>query len=92
MDQYTAMEPLRVTVGTWNVNGGKHLRNIAFKHATVNDWLLEPYLGILEVKLAASSECCPLRENVCPTVVGCDCTRFLRVAGWLVVLVCGNGW
>ena len=32
---------LRVSVGTWNVNGGKHFRSIAFKHEHITDWLLD---------------------------------------------------
>ena len=37
------MQPvsLRVSVGTWNVNGGKHFRSIAFKHEHITDWLLD---------------------------------------------------
>jgi len=31
----------RVSVGTWNVNGGKHFRSIAFKHEHITDWLLD---------------------------------------------------
>jgi len=38
---YTRPEILRVSVGTWNVNGGKHFRSIAFKHEHITDWLLD---------------------------------------------------
>lgn len=38
---YTYNEPIRVSVGTWNVNGGKHFRSIAFKHEHITDWLLD---------------------------------------------------
>uniref|UniRef100_A0A8B9CD53 phosphoinositide 5-phosphatase n=1 Tax=Anser brachyrhynchus TaxID=132585 RepID=A0A8B9CD53_9AVES len=31
----------RVCVGTWNVNGGKQFRSIAFKNQTLTDWLLD---------------------------------------------------
>ena len=38
---------MRVTVGTWNVNGGKHFRSIAYKHQSMHDWLLDYYkLGV----------------------------------------------
>ena len=38
---YTYTESIRVSVGTWNVNGGKHFRSIAFKHEHITDWLLD---------------------------------------------------
>jgi len=38
---YTLPVNLRVSVGTWNVNGGKHFRSIAFKHEHITDWLLD---------------------------------------------------
>nr|XP_022328766.1 synaptojanin-1-like isoform X2 [Crassostrea virginica] len=38
---YTEIESLRIFVGTWNVNGGKHFRSIAHKHESVSDWLLD---------------------------------------------------
>jgi len=39
--EYTHPVSLRVSVGTWNVNGGKHFRSIAFKHEHITDWLLD---------------------------------------------------
>lgn len=39
--EYTKKNPLRICVGTWNVNGGKHFRSIAFKHQSMTDWLLD---------------------------------------------------
>ncbi|XP_046576980.1 LOW QUALITY PROTEIN: synaptojanin-1-like, partial [Haliotis rubra] len=41
--EYTKPTPLRVGVGTWNVNGGKHFRSVAFKHQSVSDWLLDAH-------------------------------------------------
>ncbi len=38
---YTDFSNVRVAVGTWNVNGGKHFRSVAFKHEHVTDWLLD---------------------------------------------------
>ena len=38
---YTQPASFRVSVGTWNVNGGKHFRSIAFKHEHITDWLLD---------------------------------------------------
>lgn len=40
-DQYTKPMPLRVAVGTYNVNGGKHFRSLAYKHLSLDDWLLD---------------------------------------------------
>lgn len=39
--EYVETSTLRVCIGTWNVNGGKHFRSIAFKHQSMNDWLLD---------------------------------------------------
>jgi len=39
--EYTSTSPVRVAIGTWNVNGGKHFRSIAFKHEHITDWLLD---------------------------------------------------
>ena len=39
--EYSQPVKLRVSVGTWNVNGGKHFRSIAFKHEHIQDWLLD---------------------------------------------------
>ncbi|XP_015750867.1 PREDICTED: synaptojanin-1-like, partial [Acropora digitifera] len=41
--EYTTWSNIRVCVGTWNVNGGKHFRSIAHKHQTMHDWLLDFY-------------------------------------------------
>ncbi|XP_029459440.1 synaptojanin-1 isoform X3 [Rhinatrema bivittatum] len=39
--KYSKPRKLRVCVGTWNVNGGKQFRSIAFKNQTLTDWLLD---------------------------------------------------
>ncbi|XP_058379003.1 synaptojanin-1 isoform X4 [Diceros bicornis minor] len=48
--KYSKPKKIRVCVGTWNVNGGKQFRSIAFRNQTLTDWLLDaPKLaGILE--------------------------------------------
>ena len=38
---FTVKEKLRVCIGTWNVNGGKHVRSIALKNHSMHDWLLD---------------------------------------------------
>lgn len=40
-NKYTRPKQIRVCVGTWNVNGGKQFRSIAFRNQTLNDWLLD---------------------------------------------------
>ncbi|MED6266740.1 Synaptojanin-1 [Characodon lateralis] len=39
--RYTKPRQIRVCVGTWNVNGGKQFRSIAYRNQTLNDWLLD---------------------------------------------------
>ncbi|XP_078514530.1 synaptojanin-1 isoform X3 [Lissotriton helveticus] len=39
--KYSKPKKLRVCAGTWNVNGGKQFRSIAFRNQTLNDWLLD---------------------------------------------------
>ncbi|MFT7818485.1 synaptojanin-1 isoform X7 [Arapaima gigas] len=39
--RFTRPKQIRVCVGTWNVNGGKQFRSIAFRNQTLNDWLLD---------------------------------------------------
>lgn len=41
--EYTQTRNLRVSVGTYNVNGGKHFRSIAYKHQSLVDWLLDSH-------------------------------------------------
>ena len=38
---FTVAEKLRVCIGTWNVNGGRHIRSVALKNQSTNDWLLD---------------------------------------------------
>ena len=39
--EFTSAEKLRVCIGTWNVNGGRHVRSIALKNQSTTDWLLD---------------------------------------------------
>uniref|UniRef100_A0A8C5PHL4 Synaptojanin-1 n=1 Tax=Leptobrachium leishanense TaxID=445787 RepID=A0A8C5PHL4_9ANUR len=39
--RYSKPRKIRICVGTWNVNGGKQFRSIAFKNQTLTDWLLD---------------------------------------------------
>ena len=40
---YTEPLPLRVAVGTYNINGGKHFRSIVYKDVSLDDWLLDAH-------------------------------------------------
>lgn len=39
--EYVYTEKIRVAVGTYNVNGGKHFRSVAHKDISLRDWLLD---------------------------------------------------
>ncbi|OAD59092.1 Synaptojanin-1 [Eufriesea mexicana] len=40
-NEYVTTMNLRVSVGTYNVNGGKHFRSVAYKDVSLLDWLLD---------------------------------------------------
>ncbi|KZC12811.1 PREDICTED: synaptojanin-1 [Dufourea novaeangliae] len=40
-NEYVSPMNLRVGVGTYNVNGGKHFRSVVYKDVTLADWLLD---------------------------------------------------
>ncbi|XP_051840920.1 synaptojanin-1 isoform X2 [Antechinus flavipes] len=48
--KYSKPKKIRVCIGTWNVNGGKQFRSIAFKNQTLTDWLLDApkFAGVQE--------------------------------------------
>jgi phosphatidylinositol-bisphosphatase len=39
--EFTEPQPIRVAVGTYNVNGGHHFRSVVYKDSTLADWLLD---------------------------------------------------
>lgn len=40
--EYTSPQIIKVTVGTWNVNGGKHFTNIVYRQSDpLSDWLVD---------------------------------------------------
>lgn len=39
--EYTIPFTVRVAVGTYNVNGGKHFRSVVYKDVSLTDWLLD---------------------------------------------------
>ena len=43
IDDFSYDEPLRVAVGTYNINGGKHFRSVVYKNVSLDDWLLDPH-------------------------------------------------
>ncbi|KAL3280582.1 hypothetical protein HHI36_003815 [Cryptolaemus montrouzieri] len=44
-NEYTESISLRITVGTYNVNGGKHFRSVVFKDIQLSDWLLDAHVN-----------------------------------------------
>ncbi|XP_065215098.1 synaptojanin-1 [Planococcus citri] len=40
-NEYTYTDKIRVAVGTYNVNGGKHFRSVVYKDVSLSDWLLD---------------------------------------------------
>lgn len=40
-NEYVYSQTVRVAVGTYNVNGGKHFRSVAYKDISLTDWLLD---------------------------------------------------
>lgn len=40
-NEYVNPMNLRISVGTYNVNGGKHFRSVVYKDVTLCDWLLD---------------------------------------------------
>lgn len=41
--EYVRSKEIRVAVGTYNVNGGKHFRSVAYKDVSLADWLLDSH-------------------------------------------------
>lgn len=41
--EYVRPKEIRVAVGTYNVNGGKHFRSVAYKDVSLSDWLLDSH-------------------------------------------------
>lgn len=40
-NEYVDVMKLRVCVGTYNVNGGKHFRSVVYKDVSLSDWLID---------------------------------------------------
>lgn len=40
--EFVIPQKIRVAVGTYNVNGGKHFRSVVYKDVSLADWLLDP--------------------------------------------------
>lgn len=60
--EYTIREKLRVCIGTWNVNGGKHIRSIALKNHSMHDWLLDAPILAGKAEIAVSITMCPFTQ------------------------------
>ncbi|XP_060515948.1 synaptojanin-1 [Cylas formicarius] len=46
--EYTEPMEVRVAVGTYNVNGGKHFRSVVFKNIQLSDWLLDNNRSLID--------------------------------------------
>ncbi|XP_038053185.1 synaptojanin-1-like [Patiria miniata] len=55
-DDITDAMTLRVGVGTWNINGGRHFRSIAYKNQSMTDWLLDNPKVIQHTRQGCSEE------------------------------------
>lgn len=42
-NEYTTPIPIRIAIGTYNVNGGKHFRSVAYRDVSLADWLLDSH-------------------------------------------------
>ncbi|XP_014252090.1 synaptojanin-1 [Cimex lectularius] len=47
-EDYIKKRKLRIGIGTYNVNGGKHFRSVVYKDVSLADWLLDAYKDTLE--------------------------------------------
>ncbi|KAL1138649.1 hypothetical protein AAG570_008711 [Ranatra chinensis] len=43
-NEYTLPKSIRIAVGTYNVNGGKHFRSVVYKDVSLSDWLLDAHI------------------------------------------------
>lgn len=43
-EDYLEPKPIRLGIGTYNVNGGKHFRSVVYKDVSLSDWLLDNHL------------------------------------------------
>jgi hypothetical protein len=60
---FTTPVSLRIGVGTYNINGGKHIRSIAYKDLSLADWLIESYKGTETPSLIDISDIPPKVEK-----------------------------
>lgn len=60
--EYIVPKTARISVGTYNVNGGKHFRSVAYKDLHLSDWLLDSYT-------MSRSHCKSLLLSISPTYV-----------------------
>lgn len=40
-EEFVLPSEIRIACGTYNVNGGKHFRSVAYKDVSLADWLLD---------------------------------------------------
>lgn len=54
--EFTRKSKIRISVGTWNVNGGRHFRSIAYKNESLSDWLLDNPAGVQKTGNGCTAE------------------------------------
>ncbi|XP_033638398.1 synaptojanin-1-like [Asterias rubens] len=69
-DDITDSVSLRVCVGTWNVNGGRHFRSIAYKNQSMTDWLLDNPEVVQTTRQGCSEEGVDFKQPVDVYAIG----------------------
>ncbi|GAB0096797.1 Synaptojanin-1 [Sergentomyia squamirostris] len=62
--EYVRPRPIRVAVGTYNVNGGKHFRSVVYKDVSLSDWLLDSHLLARSGSLVDTHDVSPEEEGM----------------------------
>ena len=47
--EYSKHEPLRVGIGTYNINGGKHFRSVVYKDVSLDNWLIPNHTELISI-------------------------------------------
>lgn len=74
--EFTTPETVRVSVGTWNVNGGKHFRSITFQHEHLTDWLLD----MPKLTQQTRPGTCPTSQRLCCLSLSLHNTQYYAIS------------